>query len=170
MAIPVSMLLKLNGIPAHPLIVHGAVVLGPLAVLAALVYLVPSWRDRVRWPLLVAALLAVAFIWAAYLTGNQFKDSEPYFNTGPLAAQIEKHESYAGVLRWITTAFAVVAVVVTAWLHRRRDALRVVASGVLGVLAVATLVYIVLTGDAGAKAVFPPDQFKDAAPAAVGGP
>ena len=147
------LLITFNGLPAHPLIVHGAVVFGPLAVLAALGYLVPRWRGYLRWPLLVTAVLAFAFIWASYLTGDNFKDSQEFYQTNP---QVLKHEDYADVLRWVTTAFALVVVVVTGWLHRRTGAVRLAAGGVMGALAVVTLVYIFLTGEAGAKAVYPP--------------
>ncbi len=154
----VPSLLEVNGIPAHPLVVHAAVVFISLAVLGALVYLVPRWREWVRWPLVVVALLALAFGWAAYLTGGDFKASQSYFSdeATPLGRQIEVHEEYADVLRWVTTAFVVVAVLVTVWLHGRRDVVKKLAVALMGVLAVVTLVYVVLTGEAGAKAVYPP--------------
>ena len=42
--------MEINGLPLHVLIVHAAVVFGPLAALSALAYVgLPSWRDRLRW-------------------------------------------------------------------------------------------------------------------------
>ena len=51
--------MEINGLPLHPLVVHAAVIFGPLAALAALVYaVVPRWRDRLRWPMVALALVA----------------------------------------------------------------------------------------------------------------
>jgi uncharacterized membrane protein len=157
-----ALLIKINGLPAHPLLVHATVVLVPLAALGAIAYLVPSWRDWLRWPLLVTAVLSFVFIWAAYLSGDNFKESVSYFNQGQLGEQIEKHEQYADVFRIVGTAFSIAVVVVTGWLHRKEGAVRTAASGVAAALAVVTLVYVFLTGEAGAKAVYPPDSFQDA--------
>ncbi len=146
--------MEINGLPLHPLVVHAAVVLGPLSALAALAYaLVPRWRDRLRWPTLAAVLLATAAIWVAFLTGESFKESKDFFSSGALGAKVERHEQLAGVLRLVASAFAVVAVVAV-WLHDRRGAARIALAGLLSVAAVATLVYTVLTGEAGAQAVW----------------
>ena len=146
--------MTINGLPLHPLVVHAAVVLGPLSALGALVYaLVPRWRDRLRWPTLVVVLVAAVAIWVAYLTGDSFKESKDFFSTGALGRKVEKHEELAGTLRLVTTGFAVLTVVAV-WLHERRGAVRLALAGLVSVAAVATLVYTVLTGDAGAQAVW----------------
>ena len=146
--------MEINGLPLHPLVVHAAVVLGPLAALAALVHaVVPGWRDRIRWPLLVVVLAATGAIWAAYLTGESFQESRPYFNQGPLADKIAHHAQLASTLRLVTSALAIVTVLAV-WLHERRGAARLVLSGLLVVTAVATVIWTVLTGDAGAQAVW----------------
>ena len=145
--------MEINGLPLHPLVVHAAVVFGPLAALAAIAYaLVPRWRDRLRWPLLVVVLVATASIWASFLTGQSFRDSKPFFSQPPLAARIQHHEQLASTLRLITSVFAVITLV-TVWVHQRRG-LRVVLNVLLVAGAVATLVWTVLTGDAGARAVW----------------
>ena len=146
--------MEINGLPLHPLVVHAAVVLGPLGALAALAYaLVPRWRDRLRWPVLVVVLAGAGAIWAAYLTGVNFRASRPYFNQGPLADKIARHAQLASTLRLVTSAFAVVSVAAV-WLHERRGATRAVLSVLVTVAAVATLVWTALTGDAGARAVW----------------
>jgi uncharacterized membrane protein len=146
--------MEINGLPLHPLVVHAAVVLGPLTSLVALAYaVVPRWRDRLRWPLLVVVLAATGAIWAAYLTGVSFRASRPYFSRGPLADKIAHHAQLASTLRLVTSAFAI-ATVVAVWLHERRGAARVVLSVLVAVAAVATLVWTALTGDAGAQAVW----------------
>ena len=146
--------MEINGLPLHPLVVHAAVVFGPLSALAALAYaLVPSWRDRLRWPALVAVLLATATIWVAYLTGVSFRNSKDFFSTGALGAKIQHHQALAGVLRLVTSAFAVVTVLAVV-LHERRGGVRVALAALVSVAAIATLVWTVLTGDAGARAVW----------------
>ena len=146
--------MEINGLPLHPLVVHAAVVFGPLAALAAILYAVlPGWRDRLRWPMLVLVLLATGAIWTAYYTGINFRGTRDFFNQPPLAAKIDKHARYANILRWVTTGLAVVAVV-AAWLHARGGAVRIVLSAALVVAAGVTLAYVVLTGDAGARSVW----------------
>jgi len=146
--------MEINGLPLHPLVVHAAVVFGPLAALAAILYAVlPGWRDRLRWPMVVLVLLATGAIWTAYYTGLNFRSSRDFFTQPPLAAKIDRHAHLANILRWVTTGLAVVAVV-AAWLHARHGAIRIVLSAALVVAGTATLVYVVLTGDAGAQSVW----------------
>lgn len=146
--------MEINGLPLHPLVVHAAVVFGPLAALGAITYaVVPRWRDRLRWPMLVLVLVATGAIWTAYFTGVSFRASKEFFSQPPLAAKIDRHAHFAGILRWVTTGLAVVAVL-AAWLHAREGAVRWVLSAGLVVMGVATLVYVALTGDAGAQSVW----------------
>jgi hypothetical protein len=116
---------KITGLPLHPLVVHAAVVFTPLASLAALAYVfVARYRDLLRWPTLVLAVVAAGAIWAAYLTGNNFFDSDHFKNfSGELLDRIEKHESYARTLRWIATGFGIVTVA-AAYLHDRQGTRR----------------------------------------------
>jgi uncharacterized membrane protein len=147
--------MEINGLPLHPLVVHAAVVLGPLGAVTAIVYaLVPRWRDRLRWPMLALAALATACIWAAYLTGTNFRSSARFdAASGAWLERLDKHQSLARKLRWVTSGFFVVALV-SAWLHERTGAVRVVLGALLAASAIATLVYVALTGDAGARAVW----------------
>jgi uncharacterized membrane protein len=140
--------MELNGLPIHALVVHAAVVFGPLSALAGIVYAVPRWRDRARWPLAVSVGIALVAIWVAYLSGEQLEEANQY--GGPLAELVETHESRAGILRWSVTGFAA-ASFLAAWLHTRPGTSRVVMAGVVAGLAVLTAVYAVLTGDAGAQ-------------------
>jgi hypothetical protein len=156
-ASPLSALtITVNGLPAHPLIVHAGVVFTPLAVVGALAYLVPRWRDWLRWPLLGVSVLAALSMLAAAYTGGNYRDSEASFHQGALGAQLDKHATYAGILTWVVCAFAVVVLGTTVWLHHRVGTLRTAAGGLIGVLAVVSLVYVFLTGEAGARAVYPP--------------
>ena len=142
--------MEINGLPLHPLVVHAAVIFGPIAALTALAFLVPRWRLRLRWPMVGLALVATASIVAAYLTGNSFLDQKPELRASP---QVQTHQDRAGQLLWVTIAFGVVALA-AGWLATRTGALRVVLDVLLGVAAIAVLVLVFLTGEAGARAVW----------------
>ena len=146
--------MEINGLPVHPLAVHGAVVLTPLAALLALAYLVPRWRDRLRWPLLAAALVAVGAVVLAYLSGTDFRDSDRFAGaTGEFADQLQRHEDLGTYLLWWTIAFGVTALLNTV-LHPRAAWARWVLGVLLAVDALAVIVIVVLTGDSGAQAVW----------------
>ncbi|HRK47347.1 MAG TPA: hypothetical protein PK324_17075 [Nocardioides sp.] len=146
---------EFNGLPLHPLVVHAAVVLGPLAAIAAIAYVaLPRYRDWLRWVALISVLLATVAIWAAYLTGENFYDHGNFDQfSKEIQDRIQTHENYARTLRWITTGFALVTILAT-WLHTRTGAVRVVLNVLVVVGAVLTLVWVALTGDAGARAVW----------------
>src|SRR4029453_6182659 len=144
--------MEINGLPLHPLVVHAAVVFGPLAALTALAYVVlPAWRDRLRLPMVVLALMGTGAITAAYFTGMNFFNSRP-----PELQQLEilqTHRTRAIRLFWVTLGFGVLAVL-SAWLHTRTGAVRVVLNVLLGLAAVAVIALAVLAGDAGSRAVW----------------
>jgi len=142
--------MEINGLPLHPLVVHAAVIFGPIAALVALAFLVPRWRLKLRWPMVGLAVIATLSIVAAYLTGNNFLDHKPELRTSP---QVQTHEDRAGQLLWVTIAFGVIALA-SGWFATRTGALRIVLDVLLGVAAVATLVLVFLTGEAGARAVW----------------
>jgi hypothetical protein len=147
--------MNIAGLPLHVLVVHAAVVFGPLSALTALAYVaVPRYRDQLRWPTLALVLIATAAIWLAFYSGESFYNSDRFANvSGELQDNIDKHDELAHTLRWVTTGFAVVTVAAT-WLHDRTGPTRVVLNVLVAVGAVATLVYVGLTGDAGARSVW----------------
>ena len=142
--------MEINGLPLHPLVVHAAVIFGPLAALAALGFLVPRWRDRLRWPMVVLAVIATGAIVLAYYSGGSFLNSKPELRSSP---QVQAHKKLGDQLLWIGLAFGVIAVV-TGWLNARSGALRVVLDVLLAVAAVVLLVWVFRTGEAGARAVW----------------
>jgi uncharacterized membrane protein len=142
--------MEINGLPLHPLVVHAAVIFGPIAALAALAYLVPRWRLKLRWPMVGLAVLATGSILAAYLSGNDFLQHKPELRTSP---QVQTHQDRAYQLLWVTIAFGAIALV-SGWFATRTGALRIVLDVLLGVASVALLVLVFLTGEAGARAVW----------------
>ncbi|WP_408898939.1 DUF2231 domain-containing protein [Nocardioides sp. R1-1] len=146
--------MEIDGIPLHPLVVHAAVVLTPLAALLALASLVPSWRERLRWPALVGALVAVGAVVAAYLSGGDFRDSDRFATaSGEFAEKLQTHEDLGGYLLWWTIAFGVV-VLVSAVLNPAKAAVRWLLGALVAVAAVAVIVIVVVTGHSGADAVW----------------
>ena len=62
------------GIPAHPLLVHFAVVFVPLLIGVAVVYtLWPAARSRLDWALALLAVVAPFAAWFARISGLNFK-------------------------------------------------------------------------------------------------
>jgi hypothetical protein len=137
------------------LVIHAAVVFGPLAAVSALAYVfVPRYRDLLRWPTLALAVIAFGSIWAAYFTGNNFFASDRFANfSGEALDKIKTHQSYAKTLRWIASVFGIVTVAAT-YLHDREGTRKLVLGALVAISAVATLVWVVLTGDAGSRAVW----------------
>jgi hypothetical protein len=148
--------MEINGLPLHPLAVHAAVVLSPLAALLAIAYAVPAWRDKLRWPLLVAALLAVGAVVLAYLSGDSFRGANPFFNdpASPVTEKIDTHEDYGFILLWVTVGFGVVALANVLFHHSGARWLRVLLVVLLVLDAITVLVLTFLTGEAGAEAVW----------------
>jgi len=143
--------MEISGLPLHPLVVHAAVVFGPIGALTALAYAVlPRFRDRLRMPMLVLALLATGSVVAAYLTGRNFLESRPELGR---EAMVDTHEARARLLLWLTLGFGLVAAS-AGWMHARAGVARVAVRVLLGLSAGAVLVLVVLTGDAGARAVW----------------
>jgi len=67
-------LVTVFGLPAHPLLVHAVVVLLPLsAASAAALAVVPRWRQRYAWPVLVITLLGVGSVLPAQEAGEQLE-------------------------------------------------------------------------------------------------
>lgn len=148
--------MEINGLPLHVLVVHAAVVFGPLAALCAIGYVaLPSQRDRLRWPMLVLTVVAFGAIWTAALSGENFFESDRFKGVegSALETDIENHEELGEMLRNIVTAFLVVAGLAF-WQHKREGVLRHAIGALLVAAALGTLVYTVLTGDAGAQAVW----------------
>ncbi|MCH1866597.1 DUF2231 domain-containing protein [Nocardioides sp. CFH 31398] len=157
--------MEIAGLPAHALVVHAAVVLTPLAALLAVPYAaVARWRWALRWPLLGLAVVAGLSIVLAWFTGGSYLDANPSLEQVPA---VSTHAARADVMLWVGLAFAVVAVAAALVLGgptglasgRGGREVRSVAvdrglAVVLVVAALAALVLVVLTGDAGARAVW----------------
>lgn len=162
--------MQIFGLPLHPLVVHAAVVLTPLAILGAVAFAVrPSWRYLLRVPTAVLTVLATVSVWVAKLSGRDLEEDRfaALPSDNPLRAAIDTHEDRADVLGWIVLLFLVVTLVGTRLLGgpsglvsgrgaRERAAgwVETALPAAMVVSAVLTLVWVVLTGDAGSRAVW----------------
>lgn len=152
--------MEINGVPIHPLLVHGAVVFVPMAALLVFAYVIPKYRWAARWPALVVTTLAAAFVQLSVMTGQ---DLEHKIGESKL---IETHAEWAGRLQFTTwVLFAIMVIAFWSLPHEtqlkgadhkegRLDALEKPLIVVLPLLALAVLVLVVVTGDAGARAVW----------------
>ena len=110
-------MLTVDGIPAHPLVVHAVVVFLPLAAVATLLVVArPAWRRQLGvWVLLLAAAGVVA-IPVATTPGEQLKQS--LGGGGPL---IEIHDERAETLL-IPALIYLALLAATVLVGRRADA------------------------------------------------
>jgi hypothetical protein len=155
--------MEIAGLPFHALILHAAVVLAPLAALLAIAYaLLPRWRYLTRWPTVVMAVVALVTVWMSRLSGQSLLDSRP-----ELAPLVREHQERGQLLSLLTILFTVVVVVAFWGLggpsgFSSRSGARTMRSAAIDrglSLAVVgasllVLVWVFLTGDAGARAVW----------------
>ena len=154
--------MEINGLPLHPLIVHAVVIFVPLGALSAILFAVmPRWRWLLRWPTLLLAVGAVVVTRIAVISGNDLKNDR---NLG--GELIDKHMDWAAWLERSVWLFAVVALL-ACWVlpyampfAGREDrvspaaALVTATTVLLPVIGAVVLVLAVITGEAGAQAVW----------------
>jgi hypothetical protein len=155
--------MEFAGLPFHFIVLHAAVVFAPVAVLVAWAFAgVPRWRYLTRWPTAVLTLSTFVTVWLSRLSGQSYLESNP-----ALAPAVRTHMERGELLSWLTTLFTVV-VAVAVWglggpsgfasgsgaRARRSTALELGLAAAVVVTAALVLVWVVLTGDAGARAVW----------------
>ena len=155
--------MEIGGLPLHPLVVHAAVVLTPLAVLAAVVFaLWPRHRWLTRWPTVAVTVAAAGSVVVARLSGEALVEARP-----ELAQLVADHQDRANVLVPVTLGLLAL-VGLGAWSlggpsalasgagarESRVAVLDKVLPALLVLAGVAVLVLVVLTGDSGSRAVW----------------
>ncbi|MET7393486.1 DUF2231 domain-containing protein [Dactylosporangium sp. NPDC005572] len=154
---------RVQGIPAHPLFIHAAVVLVPLLGLVAILYAVwAGSRRHVRWPLIALAIATPVAVFAAKESGESFSKS-PNFQAGEIQEKIEQHEGFGNNLFVVVLVLAVVALVMAFMLAvtpKSKFLIKAPAAAhwvivVLGVaLSLAAFYFVFKAGDTGAKMVW----------------
>jgi hypothetical protein len=109
---------EILGVPAHPLLVHAAVVFIPLQILAAYAYgLVPFTRRYVGWAVLALAVLGPVTAFVAKESGEKLE--ERFIRNGVTdLTDINEHADFADVLFWFTLGLGVLMLAML-WLTRR---------------------------------------------------
>lgn len=154
------------GIPAHPLLVHGAVVFVPLLVLASIAYAaVPFTRRYIWWATLALAVVAPGAAWAARLSGLAFRDrlvrngaKDPTF-----LADIDEHMNFGSWTAYLSTGLGVLMILLVLVLAKRpvdgqaaagSAVVTIVSAVVVIALSAATAYYVFKAGDTGARIVW----------------
>jgi xanthine/uracil permease len=158
----VSVFREINGLPGHILIVHAVVALVPLLALVSVAYgVLPRWRSRLDWALVALAVVTPVAAWLSTESGEAFEEVLRGKNyPAQILDQVREHSEYGEILRSVTfglAAAALLLLLVTSNHPRVRGLPRWLApvlTGVVVVLAVFALVYVYLTGDSGAQAVW----------------
>jgi hypothetical protein len=158
---------EIAGIPAHPLLVHAAVVFVPLLALGAIVYaLFPRLRYRFRWPVALLALAGAGAAFAARMSGDEFRARlQTKGLTSPeILDKLVAHKQFGDATMWATFGLAVATLVFVVAVPGRppgfEDArsggavLQVIFAVVLIALSGAAVYYVVRTGDSGARIVW----------------
>lgn len=139
---------KIAGLPAHPLIIHLPLVLGPVVGLLTLLLLAPKLRDRLLAPTAALSVVFAASAIAAVMSGENF------LATLNLGAAIEEHEEAAETLRLLSVLLAATLVAFALGQSRLPKAAGTGLTLVVAILGVATVGFTLKTGHEGATLVW----------------
>lgn len=148
---------EILGLPAHPLIIHTAVLLTPLlAVLAAVYALAARTRAVLAWAVTTLAVIVPVAVFAARQSGEELKEKRFSSVDGQLGQRITEHESFATPLLLSALALGIVSLGLVHVFRAGRFPRPVEAtvSALTVVLAVAVGYYVLRAGHTGATAVW----------------
>lgn len=112
---------SLNGLPAHPLLVHIPIVLVPLSTLGAVLMLWPRLRARIGWATVFVAGVATVATFLAVGSGEALGEAVEGRGSERL---LEDHTEIGANLRpWILLLFLTVLTIMLLDRHRTRRAL-----------------------------------------------
>ena len=147
---------RISGLPGHPLIVHGAVVLVPLLCLLAIVYaLVPRFRPQSWWAAGGLAIVAPLVAWAATSSGGSLAEERYQDN---LPARVHDHQQLGDMTYRATVILGLLTLVLVVLTSARFSAARRtptwlnwVLSALVVIAAAVDIYYVIRTGDSGAR-------------------
>lgn len=154
------------GIPAHPLMVHAAVVFVPLlALLAAAYAFVPKVRPHTRWVLGAIALIAPVVTTTAKLSGEAFyaRLEERKRVSPEYVPKLDAHGQFGEYTLYVVLVLALLTLALVYLVPPAAAAttglgantvLMLVLRVLVVVAGVISLYYVVRTGDSGAQAVW----------------
>jgi hypothetical protein len=149
---------QISGLPVHVLVLHFAVVLIPLLALGAVVYaVVPRWRARIGWAVVLLAIIAPICAFVTRESGEKFYDRVKVSPKGK--EMLDQHMHFGNYTMWFTIALGVVTLVMTIATLRRPDKRLprvpdVALAVVMVALAAISGYYVFRTGDSGAHVVW----------------
>jgi len=147
-----------NGLPLHPLVVHAAVIVTPVAALLALALVRPSWRERLRWPAAGAVAAAWVLVWLARASGEALQQAiAPQLKGTSAGKALDVHITLADKLNYVLFALLVVVVLFAWLLPKLARPAGTVGAVVIAVLALMVVGLVAQTGEQGAKTVWNPD-------------
>jgi uncharacterized membrane protein len=155
---------EILGLPAHPLIIHFAVVLTPLLAAVAVAYaLVPRWRMSLAWAVALLSVAAPAAVFAARQSGQSLKAARFGGVEGEMASRISTHQSFANPLLLSVLGLGVAALLLVYATRPARDSVgrdrfgrpvTLVLSALTVVLSAVSGYFVFQAGDSGARAVW----------------
>ncbi|MEV7227810.1 DUF2231 domain-containing protein [Polymorphospora sp. NPDC051019] len=150
------------GLPAHPLLVHAAVVFVPLLAVVGIVYgFVPRARTRIGWAAVLLAVAAPVSALFSKISGEALEERLITAGYGQeILDKVNEHQAYGDLTFWFSLALAI-AIGALVFLTTRGERGPHVPAWVPTVLAVlvtifgvVTMIYVYLTGETGAQAVW----------------
>ncbi len=155
--------MEIGGLPLHPLVIHAAVVLTPLAAALVVAFAVlPRHRWLTRWPAVATTVVALGAVWVSRFSGNTLADDLP-----GIEQLIETHRSRGELLSLAMVVFTLLVLaaawalggpsaLVSGWGARepRAASMELPLVVLLVAASLVVLVLVVLTGDAGSRAVW----------------
>ncbi|MFN8126457.1 MAG: DUF2231 domain-containing protein [Candidatus Nanopelagicales bacterium] len=141
---------EVAGLPLHPLVVHAAVVLIPLAALGLLVMASSGARSKRYSPVIVfVAVVAALAAFVSRWSGEQLRLTE--------VVRADRHFTYGAYLPWVALALMVI-VIILALMDRqgggRRNAVGTIVALLGIVVALGAIVGTVIVGHSGAELVW----------------
>jgi predicted membrane protein DUF2231 len=143
-----------RGLPVHALVVHGVVVLVPLAAVGLIAVAVrPAWRRPYAPLVALLATAGLALVPVATMSGQKLE--ERVNAGGVVAKQIQDHEDMARLVIWPTLAMWLVALVLLVMDRRGRSGPPMTVLAVVAVLvALAAAGQVAIAGELGSTAVW----------------
>jgi uncharacterized membrane protein len=101
------------GLPVHPLVVHAAVVLGPLAALLLLIYTFkPAWRVGLKWPTVLTGVVSGLSAAVASASGESLQHRVDQQSTAAARQLVEDHAEAGDMAAFSLYVLAAAIVVV----------------------------------------------------------
>lgn len=154
------MLETFNNMPIHPMVLHAPIVLIPLLALVAVIYAFKAnWRDRMGWAVISLAVLTVLSAAVTGFSGLAMRDGMRDRGLNDQALQgINSHGALglwlSLVVVWLTLASFGMVLAVRGGRYKEKPTAFNILRMVVLLFAIAAVVLMFLTADAGGRLVW----------------